>query len=195
MITSKHYQLFTEYYQQYFEQVYKYVFFRTGKNKDLAFDLTSELFLKALEKFDTYQESKSDFINWIFTIARNHIIDHYRSFKETINIDEMSNFLSAPEKIASELNLSLDTAFVLYALDHLPANQQEVIKLKFISDWSNKEIAAFLKKTEGNVRVLVHRALQALREKIEQLFSPKHAQANTRRQFEGVIKVAPTVTS
>jgi len=192
VITSKHYQLFTKYYQEYFEQVYKYVFFRTGKNKDLAFDLTSELFLKALEKFDTYNEEKAEFKNWIFTIARNHIIDHYRSFKEVVDIEAVSNTLAAPEKIASELNVTLDASYVIYALDHLSANQQEVLKLKFISDWSNKEIAEFLDKSEGNVRVLIHRALHALKHELQRLFSPVHAQSTTRKEFQGVITTAST---
>ncbi|MBI4835710.1 MAG: sigma-70 family RNA polymerase sigma factor [Candidatus Abawacabacteria bacterium] len=195
MITSKHYKAFTQYYEQYFQQVYKYVFFRTGKHKDLAFDLTSELFLKALEKFDTYQEAKADFKNWIFTIARNHIIDYYRSHKEVVDIDALSNILASPETLASELSLGLDTAYALYALDYLPPTQQEVLKLKFLSDWSNKEVAHFLNKTEGNVRVLVHRALQTLKQKILSLFSPIHAQTTTRKQFEGVIKTSPSISS
>lgn len=193
MITSEHYQIFTQYYEQYFQQVYKYVFFRTGKNKDLAFDLASELFLKALEKFDTYQAEKADFKNWIFTIARNHIIDYYRSHKEVVDIDLLENVLAAPERLASELSISIDTAYVLYALDHLPAGQKEVLKLKFISDWSNKEIALFLDKTEGNVRVLIHRALQALKQQVIRLFSPTHEQATTRKQFEGVITASPSI--
>lgn len=192
MIASKHYQLFTQYYQQYFEQVYKYVFFRTGKNKDLAFDLSSELFLKALEKFDTYDANKAEFKSWIFTIARNHIIDHYRSFKETVDIEAVSNILAAPEKLASELNVTLDATYVVYALEHLSENQQEVLKLKFISDWSNKEIAEFLNKSEGNIRVLVHRALHALKHELLRLFSPVHAQTITRKQFQGAITAQTT---
>ncbi len=187
MITTQHYQIFTQYYEQYFEQVYRYVLFRSGKNKDLAFDLTSELFLKALEKFSTYDETKADFKSWIYGIARNHLIDYYRGRKELVNIEDVDHLLVSPEKLAENLNISYDTATILYALEQLPAAQQELIQLKFMGELSNQEIAKVLNKNEGNVRVMLHRAITALKLAIAQSFSPIHAQTVTRTHFQGII--------
>lgn len=186
-ISHKQYQRFAGYYEEYFDQVYRYTYFRTGRNKDIAFDLASEVFLKALEKFHTYQEEKSAFRNWIFTIARNHIIDYYRIRKVDVNIDDVSQLLVAPETIAKKLGISNDTAIALCAMEHLPEPQQEILHLKFFAELSNQEIAKVLEKTEINVRVILHRAIHTLKQKITTIFSPQHVQNVTRTQLQGII--------
>lgn len=186
-ISHKQYQRFAGYYEEYFDQVYRYTYFRTGRNKELAFDLTSEVFLKALEKFDTYQEEKSAFKNWIFTIARNHIIDFYRIRKENVDIDDVSQILVAPDNIARDLRISYDTAYVLCALEELPQTQKEILQLKFFAELNNQEIAKVLDKTEINIRVILHRAINTLKQKIVSIFSPHHVQNATRTQLQGII--------
>ncbi len=186
-ISHKQYQRFAGYYEEYFDQVYRYTYFRTGRNKDLAFDLASEVFLKALEKFHTYQEEKSAFKNWIFTIARNHIIDYYRIRKENVDIDDVSQLLVAPETIAKNLRINNDTALVLCAMEHLPEAQQEILQLKFFAELNNQEIAKVLDKTEINIRVIMHRAIHTLKQKVTTIFSPKHVQNVTRTQLQGII--------
>lgn len=187
MISTSQYQIFTQYYEQYFEPVYRYVLFRSGKHKEVAFDLTSELFLKALEKFDTFDQTKADFKTWIYSIARNHLIDHYRARKEFVDIDDVEHLLVSPEKLADQLSISYDTATILYALEKLPPSQQELIQLKFLAEMSNQELAEVLNKTEGNIRVMLHRAVTLLKQEIARTFSPIHAQTITRTHFQGII--------
>lgn len=187
MVTTTQYQIFTKYYEQYFDQLYRYVLFRSGHNKDLAFDLTSELFLKALEKFDSYDSSRSDFKNWIYGIARNHLIDYYRTRKELVNIEDVDHLLFSPDKLVDNLNISYDTATVVYALSKIPESQQEIIRLKFFSEMTNQELAQLFQKTEGNIRVMLHRAITTLKQEIARTFSPIHAQAITRTHFQGII--------
>ncbi|TAL19526.1 sigma-70 family RNA polymerase sigma factor, partial [Patescibacteria group bacterium] len=68
---------FRKFYETHFNKIYRFVLFRVG-NRELAEDLVSEIFVKALKAFPSYDESRSR-SSWIFTIARNHLINHYRS--------------------------------------------------------------------------------------------------------------------
>jgi RNA polymerase sigma-70 factor (ECF subfamily) len=154
-------------YEATVEKIYNFVYYRTGRNRDLAEDLTSEIFLKALERFETYDQNSS-FQAWIFTIARNHIIDRYRTHKESVRLEDLTNVLSAPKK---DLNLEIDereaVKMVMESIDRLPENHREVLVLKFVNELDNSEIARILDKNQGAVRVAIHRALQALRNILE----------------------------
>ncbi len=187
MITTIQYQQFAAYYEEYFNQVYRFVLLRSSRNKDLAFDLTSELFLKALEKFDSFDPTIAEFKSWIFSIARNHLIDFYRMHREHVDIEAVAHELASPNQLAHELNVTHDTAMVVYALKKIPVAQQELIQLKFFAELTNSEIAEVLHKTEGNVRVMLHRAMQNLRHAIANLFTPHHDQEVTRTKFQGII--------
>jgi RNA polymerase sigma factor (sigma-70 family) len=187
VVTTTQYQIFTKYYEQYFDQLYRYVLFRSGQNKDVAFDLTSELFLKALEKFDSFDPDRSDFKNWLYGIARNHLIDYYRTNRPTVDIADVDHLLVAPDKLVETLNVSYDTANVLYALSKIPESQREIIQLKFFGELTNQELAQMFNKTEGNIRVMLHRAITTLKQEIARTFSPIHAQTVTRTHFQGII--------
>ena len=154
---------FIEFYNAFFEKVYKYVFFRIGRDKDLAEDMTSEIFLKALENFDSYDHTRP-FAVWIYRIAHNHLVDYYKKFKtEVVPIDEKENQLGYDDNFEKELENAINFEQVKKGLKDLTPMQKEVILMKYTNDLSNKEIAEILKTNEVHIRVLHHRALSLLK--------------------------------
>lgn len=160
---SRQYKKFIGHYNAFFEKVYRYIFFRVGRNKELAEDLASEIFLKALENFENYDETRP-FAVWIYSIAHNHLIDHYKKLKpEIVDIENATNELKIYDNAAKELDVKLDMEKVQLVLDKLPNNQKEIVIMKYVNDLTNPEIAEVLDTSEAHVRVLQHRALQALK--------------------------------
>lgn len=150
-------------YEATVEKIYTYVFYRTGRNRDLAEDLTSEIFLKALERYDSY-DPHSSFNAWIFTIARNHVIDRYRTHREHVQIDQLANVLSAPHRdLSEELDERSRVERVLQTIERLPEQHREILSLRFVSELDTAEIAEVLGKQPGAIRVAIHRALRALK--------------------------------
>jgi len=163
---AKEFKQFLEYYNTYFEKVYRYIFFRVGRNKELAEDLTSEIFLKAMEKYDSFDQ-KRPFAVWVYRIAHNHLVDYYKKVKfEMMDIEEVANELKSNSNLVKELESRMNTASVTEVLEDLPRLQKEVIMMKYLNELSNPEIAEILDTNEAHVRVLHHRALKWLKTKL-----------------------------
>lgn len=153
---------FGEIYNLYFKKVYRFIYYRVG-HKELAEDLAEEVFLKVHGKINSIQESGA-FEGWLYRIARNLVIDHYRSKKILIALDDIENTLEYETNVVDVLNLEGQQKILLKLLKELPEDQQTIIKLKFLEDLSNTEIADIVGKTEGAIRVIQHRAIAKLQE-------------------------------
>ena len=151
------------YYKEHVEKIYNYLFYRTGRNKSVAEDLTQEVFLKALEKIDRFDPDFSSFNSWIYAIARNHLIDHYRVQKVETSLEKVKEFLHSDYSIPKAFAAKQEVLIQLSRLEEIPAAYQDIITLKYINEFSNDEIAKILEKEPGTVRVLLHRALAALK--------------------------------
>ena len=148
-------------YQEYFPKISRFISLRVS-HPETAEDLTAEVFVKIWEKIRK-ESVIGSFRAWIFTIARNHIIDHYRTKKSFSDLFELENFLGYEDRAIEAINLDFDTRLFLQALDHLAPDQQQVIRLKFFEDLNNEEISAIMNKPTGTVRVIQHRAINALK--------------------------------
>ncbi len=157
---------FNKLYEYYLPIMFRYIVNRVA-NKDIAEDLTSQTFLKALKKLNSFDNSRS-FGAWLYTIAHNNIIDFYRKSKEyQINVEVLQNFLSSddsPEKKAEKAEL---TKNVIEVLKQLPPAYQEVLTLRFLEEKGNEEIAEILGCTTNNVNVKIHRALKCFEKYLE----------------------------
>jgi RNA polymerase sigma-70 factor, ECF subfamily len=154
-------------YDGYMERIYRYVYFRVAEAQT-AEDLASQVFLKAWENLGRYKPSGAPFLAWLYTIARNAVIDHYRTRKETVALDEALGLSSdgpAPE-VQAELHFEAES--LREAMQTLTQDQQQVLILKFISGMTTDEIAHQLGKRSGAVRALQMRALQALSRLMEE---------------------------
>jgi RNA polymerase sigma-70 factor (ECF subfamily) len=155
---------FATLYDAHVEQIYRFVYFRVG-DEQTAEDLTSQVFLKAWDKLSSYQIRGLPFRAWLFRIARNSIIDYYRTFKETTSLEP--DVIARPDPAADvddRVAQRLQAEEIRLSLQHLTEDQRQVVTLRFIEGLSTSEIAQVMGKREGAVRALQMRGLQALAE-------------------------------
>lgn len=161
-------EAFGQLYDAYMERIYRFVYFRV-EDQQTAEDITSQVFLKAWSNLDRFQFSRTPYLAWLYTIAHNAVIDHYRTRKVTTALDDVQ--LSQPdhsELVENEIDLTVEMKSVKTALRSLTDDQQKVLTLKFIEGMSNNEIARHLGKREGAIRALQMRGLQALAKQLEE---------------------------
>lgn len=152
------------FYNKHRDKIFSYFYYNLRSDRELAEDLTSDTFLKWFEKIDTYDDNYS-FSTWIFTIARNKLIDHYRKEKNDISIDnEDSQEIEEFTKYEIDFNSKIDIEFkmedVYGALERIPSAQKELIIMKYLNEFSTKEIAQISWKSEVNIRKIISRGLQ-----------------------------------
>jgi len=155
-------EAFNQLYEAHFEKVYRYVAMRLGNGME-AEDVTQEVFLKALGSISSFRWKGVPFLAWLYRIARNQVIDHYRKRPKTppvsindLQIPEEGN----PVEIAEQKS---EFERIMKAARKLTEAQREVIALRFVSDLSIAETAHVMRRSEGAVKALQHSALIALR--------------------------------
>ena len=156
-------EAFGRLYDIYADRVYRHIYYRTSNVED-ARDLTQEVFIKSWEALPKYKRTKTPFLGWLFTISHNRVIDYYRTKKDYAYLNNeiiMDDRERSPEKLAEDQFIQQE---VRRAILQLPEDQQQVILMSFIEGFEYSEIATALKKSEGNIRVIMHRALKRMRE-------------------------------
>jgi RNA polymerase sigma-70 factor (ECF subfamily) len=158
-------QLFDAHHQALF----RYVWSRVGE-RALAEDLTGDVFMRMLSALPRYQVSGAPFRAWLYQIARNLLIDHYRKTGNRMNIplQQVETVGDAMMDLSTVVEQQLTLEGVQQALARLEATQREVVTLRFLSGLSLREVAAVLGKTESAVKALQHRGLTALRQALAQ---------------------------
>lgn len=129
----------------------------------MAEDLVSDTFFKALRQLQSYNSSRGRFNSWLYQIARNTVIDHYRTKKENVPIDDIFD-LGHDERTPDQLDAVAGLAKVEEYLKALPARQREIITLRIWEGKSFDEIASILGGTEGSVKMAFSRSIRQLRE-------------------------------
>jgi RNA polymerase sigma-70 factor (ECF subfamily) len=156
---------YSQIYDQYIEKIYRFIFFKVN-SKEIAEDLTSETFLRGWEKFKGDQKIENP-PAFLYRIARNLVIDHYREKGRFQVVSAESSPIIDPRTSLEEraiLNSDLET--VRKALSNLKEDYQEAVIWYYLDDLPISEIAKLLDRTEPATRVLIHRALNALRASI-----------------------------
>lgn len=150
-------------YDIYADRIYRHIYYRTSNVED-AQDLTQTVFLKAWQALPKYKRTKTAFLGWLFTISHNQVIDYYRAKKDYAYLNNeimMDDNAKSPENL---LEAQFTQQEVRRAILRLPEDQQQIILMSFIEGFEYNEIAAAVNKSEGNIRVIVHRALKKMRE-------------------------------
>ncbi len=156
-------------YDRYVSVIYRFVFLKVSGRKGDAEDITHEVFLNAWKNIKRYEIKGFPFSSWLYRIARNAVIDYYRTAKPSVSLDQVPEHVFVSESSEEEkFDMALDLKKVRECLVLLEATYQDVLIMKFIEEKSNKEIAAALEKSEGAVRVIQHRALKQLKKYIEE---------------------------
>jgi len=154
-------------YDRYVDQIYRYLYYRVGSHA-LAEDLTSETFLRALRRIDSFTYTGKDIGAWFTTIARNLVTDHVKSsrFKlEVSTADMLDADRSSPggaDDVETQVIDRLRDAALLDAVRRLKPEQQECIVLRFLQGLSVAETSGVMGRSEGAVKQLQLRAVRAL---------------------------------
>lgn len=154
-------------YDSYAPAIYRFIALKVSTRQE-AEDLLHEVFLSAWQKLPGFTEQGFPFGSWLYKIARNRVIDHYRTKKNTASIDdETSGFEDIADSsvsVTDALDQTLDLEAIRGALIQLSDEQREVIEMRFMADLSPAEIAQITGKREGTVRIIQFRALKKLKE-------------------------------
>ena len=156
-------EAFGELYSFYLDRIYRYVKYQV-RNKEAAEDLTEEIFIKAWRGLGKYRWDGYPFSAWLYRIARNHVVDYFRTNRQYQNVEmELLPGDSDPEK---EVELKQMEQLLASAISYLPEQQRQVIVLKFIEGMDNREIEQIMGMRQGAIRVMQMRALATLRQKL-----------------------------
>jgi RNA polymerase sigma-70 factor (ECF subfamily) len=155
---------FGELYDRYFDEVFRFLNAQVWRTED-AEDLAIEVFARAWEYLPRYRDRGHSFSAFLYSVARNALIDHYRRSRTRAGMEvEEDEQLADTEKLPEEVYLlQRERRELVEALNELPPDYRHVLVLRFINEESPEEIARILRRSEGAVRVLQHRALKALR--------------------------------
>ena len=155
---------FTALYDRYVDRIYAYAQRETG-DVGLAQDIVSATFEKALRNVSRYEWRGTSFGAWLYKIARNELLMHYRRRKWTIPLWDS---LLSPLRVEQVVQTHEVFDEVSAAMLKLPARDQELLRLRYYEDLSHAEIGEILNKSSGTVAVALHRALKRLRKQLSQ---------------------------
>ena len=157
-----------ELYLLHFDRIYSYLHMSVGNRHD-AEDLTTQVFLRMLESIGKFRFGSAPFSAWLFRIAHNLAMDHFRASRRWQPEEEVPEPEPPQESAAEEEALdAIGRQSMLELIDKLSPEQQQVLTLKFVFNFSNAEAAVILDKTEGAIKSLQHRALASLQRQLEQ---------------------------
>jgi len=164
---NKEQRKFTKIYDKYVESIYRFVFIKVSSSQ-IAEDITSEVFLKSWEKFKQKQDSIENPRAYLYRVARNRVIDFYRERGQTtiISIEQENIVLKSDEDLEKKQETEMNLEKIQKALTKLNPDYQDVIILRHIDGLPIKDIAKILDKSNGATRVMIHRAMEQLRERV-----------------------------
>ena len=152
----------TALYERHVDAIYRYVSYRVNDPR-VAEDITAEVFLRALEGLNQYDERGVPFAAWLYRVSHARVVDHWRATSRhpTVPLDTLSEQESWSDDSALAVDV-LQHRALRGALQAITGDQQEVLVLKFMQGLSNEEISQIVNKTVGAVKALQHRGLEAL---------------------------------
>lgn len=156
-------QAFGVLYDHYQPQIYRFIFLKVSRREE-AEDLTHQVFLSAWKNVRGYENLGHPFSSWLYQIARNQVIDHYRVRKPEVDLEAIeAQQLATHENHEATLDGRLEIEKVRHAMKELSQEYQDVIIMRFVEELSVRETAEALGKSEGSVKVMQHRAIKELK--------------------------------
>lgn len=159
-------------YTHYARLILRYIYLRVGE-RELAQDLTQEVFIKVIHgiaRFE-YRDEKS-FLGWLYTIAANVLSSHQRRRRpRSTSLDHQDQLID--QRSQDNARIITDRVALQQAIGQLTSDQQQVLVLRFFADMSNSEIAGLLRRTEGAIKALQHRAIHSLQRIMDREFEDR----------------------
>ena len=148
-------------YDKYIDRIYAFVYYKTH-HKETAEDLVSQVFLKALKKIDSFNIDQGTFQAWLYQIARNTVIDHYRTKKNDQAFDDVWD-ISSDDDIERDMDTRQQLLKIEKYISGLKSEQRDILIMKIWQGMSYKEIADILGKSEASCKMMCSRTLKKLR--------------------------------
>lgn len=165
-------------YDHYQPKIYRFVLIKIGKRED-AEDITHQVFLNAWQNISNYKDQGFPFSSWLYRIAKNQVIDRYRTKKQDVGLENVDyeRFIDfAIDEKNLETKIQLEG--VMKAIGNLKQDYQDIIIMRFIEDLSIKEVASAVEKSEGAVKLMQHRAIKELKKVLEKNLPRKKQREN-----------------
>ena len=154
-------EAFGDLYEYHLDPIYHYIFYRVSNRQD-AEDLTEGVFLKAWQAIGDFEQNGVPFRAWLYRIAHNTVVDHYRMQKDTQSIEGMEQIRDKQVHIEQQLSFQERSEQLTRIIKKLSPLHQHVLILRFINGLSHSEVAEILNRRVESIRVLQHRALKEL---------------------------------
>ncbi|MFZ3071555.1 MAG: RNA polymerase sigma factor [Anaerolineaceae bacterium] len=151
-------------YERYVNQVFRYLYSRTGNQQD-AEDITAQTFLAAFESFERYR-GNGYFGAWLFGIAKNKVNDHYRQSKSLVEIEGTAEVPDNHDLLSDAISADQSTT-LQKLIQQLPEDEQELLRLRFLAELSYSKIALLLHRNEDAVKKSIYRLLARLQSQVE----------------------------
>lgn len=164
-LAKKDSKYFGALYDQYFEQIFRFVFKRLGGDEDTAGDLTQQTFIKAMANMEKYEDRGFPFSSWLYRIAQNEVSMYFRQQKKhsSVPIDESRIQEVASEASIFSSHMSMDDQEKLVELlNGLEESHLDLIELRFFQEMSFKEIAEIYSVSEATAKMRTYRILERI---------------------------------
>lgn len=149
-------------YEHFIRPIYNFIYYKTH-HKETAEDLASKTFIKAYQSLHMFNDDRGPFSAWLYQIARNLVIDHYRAQKPLLNVEDVWD-LSSSEDIESDTDTKLKLEKIKVYLQDLSSEQRDIVIMRIWQEMSYSEIATALGKSEASCKMSFSRSMRKLRE-------------------------------
>lgn len=156
---------FEKLYSKYHDQIFRYVYQRMD-DKDIAHDVTSQVFLKSMNNLKKFKYKGVPFSAWLFRIASNEVVQYYKDKKSERTVQIQTDYIQ--DIVANESELRREQlSLVIEEIAELPAKELELIELRYFEKRPFKEISQILNITESNAKVRIHRIVAKLKQALK----------------------------
>jgi RNA polymerase sigma-70 factor (ECF subfamily) len=163
-------EAFGELYERHVVRIYNYIYYRTGNHHD-AEDLTARVFERALRHVESFEDKGVPYSAWLYRIAHNLVANWHRdqSRRPVVPLDERLLVSGGAKLPESEAITGEERSLLLAAVRRLAPDRQQLLILKYVQHLSNAEVAQIMGRTEGAIKSLYHRTLNALRDELKRI--------------------------
>ncbi len=156
-------------YDKYQPNIFRFIFLKVSRREE-AEDLTHQVFLNAWQNIEAFEDQGLPLSSWLYKIARNKVIDYYRTKKSIASIENVPEdyFETSQDGGMEQIGNKIETEGIYKALKKLSAEYQEIIIMRFVEELSPREISKITGKKSGAIRVLQFRALRRLKKILEE---------------------------
>lgn len=149
-------------YDRHVERIYRFVSSRVPE-RHMAEDITQEVFFNALKSIPNYRDTGACFSSWLYRIASNAIVSHYRQARHEVDLETVANLADRTEGVLDEVVRRDRSRRIWQVIDRLPRQQRTAMRLKFSADLSTEDVARAMGKSSPAIKLLIYRAVQRLR--------------------------------